>query len=397
MSRKRLYPNLPGGLLNVTTALASGLTLGNDTITYSQIQNVTAQRLLGRQDAASGDIQEIPLSAEMRFDTDNDWMEIADCGILTQHLKDSAVSTAKLLDSNVTTGKLDGSSVTTAKIADSNVTTAKLDGSSVTTLKIADSAVMTAKISDSQVTYAKIQAVTAVRLLGRYDASAGVVQEVALGAGLSFDSSAGTIISTGDTTLDDCTILTQHLKDSAVSTVKLLDSAVTAAKIDATAVTTAKINDSAITAAKLDATSVTTAKINANAVTADKLSDSNGLRRIMMIHVSDTTLAVGDTAATFFIPAEMDSFDLIRAEMAAKISSTTGRPTIQLRDVTGSGDMLVNKIIMDTGEKTSYTADTASSVDTTNDTVLTGTEIAIDVDSAGTAEDVWVILTFKKP
>src|SRR3990167_2385154 len=51
-------------------------------VTYNAIQNVTARRLLGREDAAAGSPQEIALSAELRFDTDNDWLEIADSGIL---------------------------------------------------------------------------------------------------------------------------------------------------------------------------------------------------------------------------------------------------------------------------------------------------------------------------
>src|SRR3990167_8569682 len=51
-------------------------------VTYNAIQNVTAARLLGREDASAGSPQEIALSAELRFDTDNDWLEIADSGIL---------------------------------------------------------------------------------------------------------------------------------------------------------------------------------------------------------------------------------------------------------------------------------------------------------------------------
>lgn len=143
---------------------------------------------------------------------------------------------------------------------------------------------------------------------------------------------------------------------------------------------------------------VITSSIAAGSVTADKLSDTNTFRRLIHVHATDTSLSVGDTLATFFVPAEFDSYDLVRAEACVKVVSTSGRPTIQIRDVTGSADMLVNKITIDSGEKTSYTSDTASSIDTTNDTLLAGQEIAIDVDSAGTgAEDLYVILTVRKP
>lgn len=341
MTRKRLYPNLPGGMLSKTTALASGIALSdcevvtsniadsavttakvNDGgITFAKIQDITAQRLLGREDAIAGVAQEIAITAPLQFDTNSDALELADSGITNGF--------------------------------------------------IADSAITTSKISDSQVTYAKIQSVTAQRLLGREDAVAGVVQEIAVTAPIQFDTNSDAI----------------ELADSGVTTGFIADSAIT----------TAKINDGGVTTAKLGDTSVTTAKINAGAVTPIKDYDTDNQTRVVQVHISDTTLTVGDTFATFFIPAELNNFDLIRAEMCAKISSTTGNPTIQLRNVTDAADVLTTKITLDTGEKTSYTAATPSVVDTGNDSFVTGNEIAIDVDSAGTAEDVYVILSFRKP
>lgn len=276
--------------------------INNTAVTYAKIQDVTAVRLLGREDALAGSPQEIALSTELRFDTTNDWLEVSDSGILTG--------------------------------------------------LIADSAVTTAKINNTAVTYAKIQDVTAQRLLAREDALAGSPQEVALSAELRFDTTNDWL----------------EISDSGVLTGLVADSA------------------------------ITTAKINNAAVTASKHYDTTIVTRIVEVHATDTTLAVGDTVATFFVPAEFDSYDLVRAEAAVKIVSTTGTPTIQLRDVTGTGDMLTTKITIDSGEKTSFTAATASVIDTTNDTVLAGTEIAIDIDSAGTAaEDLYVILSFRKP
>jgi hypothetical protein len=56
---------------------------------------------------------------------------------------------------------------------------------------------ITTSIANSAVTYAKIQNVTAARLLGRHAASAGLVQEISIGSGLSLDSATGVLSATG--------------------------------------------------------------------------------------------------------------------------------------------------------------------------------------------------------
>lgn len=55
---------------------------------------------------------------------------------------------------------------------------------------------ITTTIANNAVTYAKIQDVTAQRLLGRYAATNGDVQEITLGSGLSLDSSTGILTAT---------------------------------------------------------------------------------------------------------------------------------------------------------------------------------------------------------
>lgn len=163
MSRRRLYPVLPGGILSEARIVASAT--------------------------------------------------INDCDITTTKLADSAVTTVKLNNSGVTAVKLadtyiisGDSRVLTSHIQDSGVTTVKINNDAVTNAKIADSAIMTAKISDSQittakildsnVTYAKIQAVTATRLLGRHDTTSGIVQEVVVGGGLFMDTSNDAVAAT---------------------------------------------------------------------------------------------------------------------------------------------------------------------------------------------------------
>lgn len=366
--------------------------ISDSQVTYAKIQAVTASRLLGRHDTTAGVVEEVALNAELRFDTTADALEVADSGIITGLIADSAVTSAKIADSaivsadiqdcGVNTVDLTDCAVTSVKIQDSTIVTADLADCAVTNAKLGDTAVVTAKINNTAVTYAKIQDVTAVRLLGREDALAGSPQEIALSAELRFDTTNDWV------EVADCGINTALLTDCAVTSIKIQDSTIVAADLADCAVTSVKLGDSA----------ATTAKINDGAITASKLYDTTILTRLIEIHATDTTLAVGDTLATFFVPTEFDSYDLVRAAAAVKIVSTTGTPTIQLRDVTGTGDMLSTKITIDSGEKTSYTAVTAPVVDTTNDTLLSGQEIAIDIDSAGTAaEDLYVILSVRKP
>lgn len=64
----------------------------------------------------------------------------------------SAVLTTHITDANVTTAKLASNAVTTAKITDANVTTAKLADGAVTTAKIADANVTTEKLESGNAT-----------------------------------------------------------------------------------------------------------------------------------------------------------------------------------------------------------------------------------------------------
>ena len=59
-----------------------------------------------------------------------------------------------------------------------------------TTVNINANGVTTAKIADSNVTYAKIQNVADARLLGRSNGTAGVVQELTVGSGLTLSGGA---------------------------------------------------------------------------------------------------------------------------------------------------------------------------------------------------------------
>lgn len=110
------------------------------------------------------------------------------------------------------------------------------------------------------------------------------------------------------------------------------------------------------------------------------------------------TLSVADGIDFMVIPYELNGMNLISAHAAVDTVSSSGIPTIQLRNVTDSVDMLSTRITIDENEYTSYTATTAPVIDTSHDDVATGDRIAIDIDVAGTGtKGMVVILVFQTP
>lgn len=112
--------------------------------------------------------------------------------------------------------------------------------------------------------------------------------------------------------------------------------------------------------------------------------------------IADTaTVATGDGQFIFAIPADLNGANLKSAHAYVTTVSSSGLPTVQIRNVTQTADMLTTKVSIDASEFTSYTAATQPVVDAANDDVATGDRIAIDVDVAGTgARGLGVILTF---
>ena len=152
-----------------------------------------------------------------------------------------------------------------------------------------------------------------------------------------------------------------------------------------------------------DTASKLAAGANTKVLTADS-SQSTGLKwqltkDVQIKVIADTaTLATGDGQAIFCIPASLGGCDLTAAHAFVTTVSSSGLPTVQIRNITQTADMLTTKITIDASEFTSYTAATAPVIDTGNDDVATGDLIAIDVDVAGTgAKGLGVILTFTLP
>ena len=76
-----------------------------------------------------------------------DGTKIADDSVDSEHYVDGSIDTQHIANANITTAKLDNNAVTTVKITDANVTTAKLANNSVTTDKIADGAITDVKLA----------------------------------------------------------------------------------------------------------------------------------------------------------------------------------------------------------------------------------------------------------
>jgi hypothetical protein len=162
---------------DVTASAGSNTTtIPAGTVTYSKMQDVSAtDRLLGRDTAGSGDVEELTVGGGVEFTGSG--------GIQRSALTGDVTASA---------------------------------GSNATT--IANDAVTAAKILDGNVTYGKIQDTSAASvLLGRGSAAgAGDVQEITLGAGMNL---AGTILSTV-TTVDNGSITNAKLADMVARTIK---------------------------------------------------------------------------------------------------------------------------------------------------------------------------------
>jgi hypothetical protein len=109
-----------------------------------------------------------------------------------------------------------------------------------------------------------------------------------------------------------------------------------------------------------------------------------------------TILSTGDGKFIFAISTELNGKNLTTANAYVTTVSSSGTPTVQIRNITNSNvDMLSTLITIDANENTSYTAAAPAVVNTSNDGVVTGDLLSIDVDVAGAgAKGLGIILTF---
>jgi hypothetical protein len=108
-----------------------------------------------------------------------------------------------------------------------------------------------------------------------------------------------------------------------------------------------------------------------------------------------TVLTTGEGKLIFCVPAAFNGRNLATAHAFVTTVSSSGLPSVGIRNVTDSVEMLSTNITIDASEFTSYTAAAAAVIDTAHDDVATGDLIAVDIDTAGTgAKGLGVILGF---
>lgn len=111
----------------------------------------------------------------------------------------------------------------------------------------------------------------------------------------------------------------------------------------------------------------------------------------------DDTLTTGDGQFIFAVTEADQIAGLNLVDVGAYVTtvSSSGVPTVQIRNITQAWDILSTKVSIDASEFTSNTAATAAVIDTTKDLITLGDLIAIDVDVAGTgAKGLGVVLVF---
>ncbi len=143
------------------------------------------------------------------------------------------------------------------------------------------------------------------------------------------------------------------------------------------------------------------------AITTDALGDSNYSERILGFLISDPggdALTTGDTKALARIPSSMNGYELVEANACVTTVSSSGPVTIQVAKSsrtnattrTASVNMLSTPITIDVSEFDSL--DAAAEVIQTDgkEDVVTGDQIRIDIDAAGTGvKGLFVELIFR--
>lgn len=98
----------------------------------------------------------------------------------------------------------------------------------------------------------------------------------------------------------------------------------------------------------------------------------------------NVTLTTGDEQATFRVNSLFDGWQLIAVAAGLNAVSTSGVPTIQIRNHSSDLDMLSTKLTIDENEMDSKDATTPAVIEPLNRFMATGDQIHVDVDIAGT-------------
>lgn len=155
-------------------------------------------------------------------------------------------------------------------------------------------------------------------------------------------------------------------------------------------------------------TEVNTGTDTDRVVSPDTLSGSYAGTKVIELYIVEatTSLTTGDGKVYYRIPTALNGMDLISAGAAVITTSSSGNPTIQFARGRQSSptsahtfvDMLSTSLTIDATEYDSKDATTPAVINTSNDDVLTGDLIRVDVDGAGTGTKGLIItMSFRLP
>lgn len=118
----------------------------------------------------------------------------------------------------------------------------------------------------------------------------------------------------------------------------------------------------------------------------------------LILYDPATAVATGEEIEYFRVNSLINGWYLSAVAAHVSTVSTSGLPTMQVRNVTTTNDMLSTALTIDANEVDSSTAATPAVINASFKTVSTADEIAIDVDTAGTGTmGLNVQLTFTAP
>lgn len=251
-------PNLQDGDIQFT-ATGSNITatVNTSAVTYAKIQNVTAERVLGRQSGSSGAPQELTAGDGLVISGTDLKLDVAAGSNVSLATNGSGTITFNVSVPAGTNGwqiGVDGSIVASPNLADSTGIQVGASGTNITyALSDRDwgdisssGSGLTFSIDSGAVTYAKMQNISAPSLLlGRGSASGGSPQEITIGTGLAM--SGTTLSATGTNTpsliVNGSTVAGGNIKDSTDLSFTIQSTTNVAGSINAGAVTFNKIQN----------------------------------------------------------------------------------------------------------------------------------------------------------